>query len=106
MADSVPHFALPFRLDPTGRFATVEQDSPEELAQCVAVCLTTPQGSRVEVPDYGSPRTDFHVPPPESIVDAVHEWEPRVDLHVDVIQRLGRSGDHATIAAAVRPHVQ
>lgn len=105
MPDAVPHFALPFRLDATGRFATVDQDSPEELAQCVAVCLTTPEGSRVEVPDYGSPRTDFNVPPPETIAAAVREWEPRVDIDVSVISALGRFGYHTDIAAQVRPHV-
>lgn len=102
---STPHFAVPLRLDRTGRFATVEQDSPDEIAQCVAACLATPEGSRVEAPDYGSPRTDFHVGNLADLVAAVAEWEPRADIDVTVVEGLGSSTTAVDIAVAVKPHL-
>jgi hypothetical protein len=60
----VPHLSVPFHLSGSGRFAVVEQDSDAELIQCVAVCLATPEGSRAEVPDYGSSRFEFDLPEP------------------------------------------
>jgi phage baseplate assembly protein W len=101
----LPHLASPFRLDGSGRFAVVEQDSQDDLAACVAVCLATPQGSRAEVVDYGVPRFEFNLPDPNDVIAAVTEWEPRVDLALTVVQ--GVSGDEglARITALVSPHL-
>lgn len=101
----IPHFAVPLRLDGSGRFAAVEQDSGDEIAQCVAVVMATPAGSRLEVPDFGIPRYEFHTPNAAEIVAAVAEWEPRADLELDVVQGLGDDLSVAVIHAAVRPHV-
>jgi phage baseplate assembly protein W len=93
------------RLDGSGRFAVVEQGSPDELVQCVAACLATPEGSRAEVPDYGTPRFEFNLPDPNDVIAAVAEWEPRVDLALTVAQ--GVTGDEglARITALVSPHL-
>jgi phage baseplate assembly protein W len=102
----IPHLALPLRLNGRGSAVTVEQDSPEEIAQCVAVVLATPVGSRVEVPDFGSPRADFDEQPDTAgMVAAVEEWEPRADLDVTAVEGLGLSGTVTEIAAEVAPHV-
>jgi phage baseplate assembly protein W len=101
----VPHLAVPFRLGGSGRFAVVEQDSPDELVQCVAVCLATPEGSRAEVPDFGSPRFEFDLPDPNDVIAAVTEWEPRVDLSVSVVQAVSGDEGLARITALVSPHL-
>ena len=101
----VDHLALPLRVSGTGRFAAVEQDSSAELAQNVAVVLATPVGSRVEVPDFGSPSGDFIGPDVAGMVAAVEEWEPRADLSVEVLAGLGDTESLTSVKAYVSPHV-
>jgi phage baseplate assembly protein W len=101
----VPHFALPLRLDAAGRLAVLEQDSADEIAQCVAVVMATPEGSRIEVPEFGVPRYEFRTPNAADIIAAVTEWEPRADLDIDVVQGLGDDASITVLHAAVRPHV-
>lgn len=74
----VPHLALPFRFERSGAAAVLEQDTVEEIAQCVQVLVLTHEGERLPVPDYGiadlvfNDSTDI-----VSITDAIEEWEPR-----------------------------
>ena len=101
----IPHFALPLRVAGDGRFAVVEQDSPDDVAQCVAVVLATPVGSRAEIPEFGAPRFDFDVPDPADVIEAVKEWEPRADVDLLTTVGLGPGQALTRITAAVRPHV-
>jgi phage baseplate assembly protein W len=102
----VPHFALPLRLDGTGGFAVLEQDSVDDVAQCVAVVLATPVGSRAEAPTFGVPQVEFtSTVPAEDLVEAVVEWEPRADLDVDSVSGLGVDGTVTEITARVRARV-
>jgi phage baseplate assembly protein W len=86
----IPHFAIPFRVTASGSAAVVDQDSFEEIGQCVAVLMSTTAGERIELPDYGIPNPVFQV---ESDVDtaelatAVQKWEPRATalVHSTVI---------------------
>jgi phage baseplate assembly protein W len=76
-----PHFSLPFRLSGTS-FAVSEQDSAEEIADCVEAILRTPEGSRIDVPGFGRPDGTFAqlgatAPSSEPYLAAVEEWEPR-----------------------------
>lgn len=48
----VPHFDLPFRLSGKS-FAVVEQDSHEDVANCVETIIRTPYGFRDDAPDFG-----------------------------------------------------
>lgn len=78
-----PHLAAPFRVE-GGRVALVEQDSKEEIRQCVLACLRTRLGSRLEASDYGIPDLTFKRQPrtPDASVylRAVEEAEPRAAL--------------------------
>lgn len=49
----IPHPAIPPRLRPDGGLVEVEQDSPDEIYQCVTAVLLTPAGSRMDLPDMG-----------------------------------------------------
>lgn len=100
---AIPHFSLPFRLGANGAFVVNEQDSVDELADCVAIVIATPVGSRLEAPDYGTARYEFGDPAPDAIVAAVAEWEPRADITVDVAAALGDLGEVTEVAVAVRP---
>jgi phage baseplate assembly protein W len=73
----VPHFAFPFRLE-NGSVAVQEQDTTDEVAQCVQVLLATPLGERDEQPDYGITDPTFQADiDQQEILTAVAEWEPR-----------------------------
>src|SRR5687767_8720500 len=83
-----PHFAFPFRLKASGRsVAVVEQDSEEDITNCVEVLLRTERGSRIEVPDYGIDDPTFHqVSPNDKLTElqaAIVEWEPRAETTLE-----------------------
>jgi phage baseplate assembly protein W len=75
-----PHLGFPISLTPDGRRLVIrEQDSIEDIEDCVEVVLSTAVGERQEQPDYGTPDQAFR----ERGVDvgrlraAVERWEPR-----------------------------
>jgi phage baseplate assembly protein W len=79
MAVSTPHFAVPLRV---GRSVdVVEQDSVEEIEQCVTTILGTPVGSLIDEPELGRPDETFELlgpnPSASQILSAIDRWEPR-----------------------------
>ena len=99
---TTPKLAFPFELSSTGRFAkVVEQDSDEEILNCVEVLLLTHVGTREEVPDYGIADYAFR----QGGVDiaalraAIHMWEPRAEI--DIL-----AGDIDGLVQRVRIHYQ
>jgi phage baseplate assembly protein W len=76
---SIPHFKIPLQLDPvTGRFAVVEQDTEEDVQQCVVALLRTEVGDRLELSEYGIPSTVFEETIDQGgIMAAIERWEPR-----------------------------
>lgn len=76
----VPKLQVPIRMGLT-RLATVEQDSPEDVAASVYALLATERGSRLEDPDYGVEEAGFEVFPPEEAIDEwmvqIERYEPR-----------------------------
>lgn len=54
----VPKLRVPFDVV-GGSVAVVEQDSAREIEQCIHATLSTPQGSRLEAPDFGCPKRLF-----------------------------------------------
>lgn len=75
----VPHIKLPLTLTGSGT-SVVEQDSDEEIRQCVEMILRTQVGSRIEMPEFGIEdlafsRSTDHIE--EEVLRAVEEWEPR-----------------------------
>jgi phage baseplate assembly protein W len=81
--DSVPHLALPLRLD-QGAYATVEQDTLDELVATVTAICGFPIGYRVEAPEFGIPELELTGPPlpVHDVERAVETWEPRADVTV------------------------
>lgn len=73
------HLAMPITISPTGVLAALEQDSPGEIAQSVALLLRTEPGERAASPDYGYPSPLGAGLDPDEIADVVTEWEPRAD---------------------------
>ena len=79
MAD-VPHLTFPLRVI-SGRFACLEQDSPQDVAQCVATLLRTPYGWRDDMPDLGVDHVEFRMGGPnlQEIERQIVTYEPRAE---------------------------
>lgn len=58
MAD-VPHLRIPLQLA-SGSLATVDQDTVDDIAQCVTAILQTPLGLSDELPDLGLTEQTFY----------------------------------------------
>ena len=80
---AAPHFSFPLRASGS-TFAQVEQDSTEEIHDCVEASLRTFEGTRVEAPEYGIPDATFEQLGPDVTADsyllAVAKDEPRARL--------------------------
>lgn len=78
MTVMVPHFAFPFAMSGTS-YAVHEQDSVDEIQDCVEVLLLTPHGSRVVLPDYGTPEVLYSQAPANipAILALCNQWETR-----------------------------
>ncbi len=73
----VPHFALPFRFA-SPQVAVTEQDSLEEISDCVVATLLCPEGFRVELPAFGWPDPTFGPGvDPRELRETIDTWEPR-----------------------------
>lgn len=74
----IPHLKVPLTIGVDGHAEVVEQDTWEEVAQCVQVLLMTRIGDRIESPEYGIPDQVFTtVPDLLTIQAAIERWEPR-----------------------------
>lgn len=89
MAIEVPHLSLPFRFesDNTGilHAAVNEQDSPEDIADCVQAILLCPLGFRLELPDFGVRDQTFGSPGAniDDLQEAIALYEPRADALIE-----------------------
>jgi phage baseplate assembly protein W len=77
----VPKLAIPVRLSGT-KLATVEQDTQDEVAQCVYAVAATELGTRVERRDFGVTSPLFRQGGADlaEIQAAVERWEPRASI--------------------------
>ena len=73
------HFAFPIALGADGRIVTLEQDSTAEVAQSVALLLSTQPGERADVPDYGYTSPLGLGVDPNEVAAVIGEWEDRAD---------------------------
>lgn len=79
--DRIPHFRYPFRVTLQGA-ATVDQDSIDDVTQCVYAVLATEIGSRQEEPEFGVIDQTFlqNGADTDELEEVVSEWEPRASL--------------------------
>jgi hypothetical protein len=80
----VPHFDLPFQLGPAGA-PVVEQDSIDDIANCVTAVVSTHIGWRELAPEFGVPDYTFRKTPigADDIANWVSNQEPRALLIID-----------------------
>jgi phage baseplate assembly protein W len=76
----VPHFSLPFRFA-TPQAAVSEQDTVDEVGDCILSILVCPVGFRVELPTFGTPDPTFESPIDlDAIQTSIETWEPRAAM--------------------------
>lgn len=81
---SIPHFAYPLRYV-NGSAVVNEQDSLDDIADCVYAICTTHPGDRVELPDFGITDPAFQQVPIDAaaLQQQIEEWEPRAQILID-----------------------
>lgn len=81
--DDRPHLALPLRIVGAA-YATVQQDTVDELTTTVAVVCAFPLGSRIERPKFGISQPELEDEPLDlaDIRRAVAAYEPRAEVQV------------------------
>lgn len=96
----VPHLAVPLRVQ-NGQWEYVEQDTEDEVAQCVRNICMFERGYRVEDPDFGIADPTFTIMPIDTsdISAAIEEYEDRAE--VDIYQQISEDG-RASIRLEVR----
>lgn len=90
---NVPHFQMPFHIGPDGSPSCVEQDTVDDVAQCVLAIIKTPVGTFPDLPAFGTPELLFHAGIDSSAFRAtVERWEPRAkatfDVHPDMLDEM------------------
>jgi hypothetical protein len=82
----IPHIAWPLRLTDDGTLAVVEQDTIEDVRQCVRVLRRTPLGARPLAPLVGVPDPTFSAGvDPEDLEERLEDedtGEPRAEVTV------------------------
>jgi phage baseplate assembly protein W len=88
---NIPHLSVPFQVL-NGQWVTVEQDTDEEVAQCVRNICAFERGFRIEDPDFGINDPTFTVMPidTEDISQALATYEDRA--LVDIFQEFHPDG--------------
>jgi phage baseplate assembly protein W len=81
-----PHFAVPFRFGNSGHAECVEQDSHDDVYQCVQAIVRTVRGQRLELPDFGINDTVMQEGGPDvsDISGAIEQYEDRASYVIDV----------------------
>lgn len=79
-----PHFDLPFRMV-GGSFAVVEQDSQEDIANCVEAIVRTPFASIPDSPDFGVDDHSFDNQPIDTnaLTAQILNQEPRATILIE-----------------------
>jgi len=81
---SLPHFDLPFRMNGSSA-AVVQQDTLDDVYNCVVAAAVTDAGTRKELPDFGVLEPTFSIQPvdTEDMMARIVQHEPRAELAFD-----------------------
>jgi phage baseplate assembly protein W len=81
--DDVPHIGLPIRLAGV-TYATVQQDTDDEVTATVTAIASFPIGWREEAPEFGVTPMEFQGQPLDTtdLEQACETWEPRARIRI------------------------
>jgi hypothetical protein len=85
MPVEIPHFEFPFNIA-GGKVVEREQDSLDDVANCVRAILLTPEEFRTDIDDFGLADMTFQKQPlpAQGILGDIRIQEPRVSLLIDI----------------------
>lgn len=80
----IPHFNFPFDIW-NGHVTEVEQDTTDDIANCVTAIVLTPEDFRTDIDDFGIDDMTFtnHPLPAKSIAQEILNQEPRAAILLD-----------------------
>lgn len=99
-----PHLPNLPTLDAFGQFLVNDQDSYDEIADCVEIVVGTQIGQRTALPDFGVLDPTFTYPvDTDAIVGSINEWEDRANPTVSVTYEdaIGGGDTNVTIALGI-----
>lgn len=83
----IPHFSLPFNIGNDGKAVVNDQDSVNEISDCVHAIVRTNKGFRPEKPEFGITDQVFTTSFDKVLVRAeIQESEPRVQAATETIR--------------------
>jgi phage baseplate assembly protein W len=98
MADTiVPHLAWPLQILPDGTFATVEQDTFDDVRQCIRVLLNTLRGIRPLAPEVGVDDIAFSGVDAHDLEQALMDAESRAVVTVTILPPDGHGEQVITV---------
>lgn len=97
--DQPQHLAYPLRLLADGTFETVEQDTLDDVRQCVQVLLNTPVGVRPLAPQVGIPDYTFQGVDPDELQELLEDQEDRAVITITTSDpaQTGDDGEQSVI---------
>ena len=98
------HFNPRFTLASSGQVVTMEQDSYQDVANCVEMVLNTPKNLRSALPEFGIDDPTFTQVDPNALRADLQDWEPRAVIDISIFNDdSGLTGDSV---GAVNANVQ
>lgn len=81
---TIPHFALPLRYV-NGHAIVNEQDTLDDIVDCVYAVAVTNPGERQELPDFGLLDMTFDQEPlpVDAAANQIAHWEPRAHISIN-----------------------
>lgn len=84
MVPDTPHFSLPFRFEGyPPRAAMTEQDTVDEIADCIEAIVLTRPGERLELSQFGLMDPTFIGLNRDDLMAAIERWESRATIAVE-----------------------
>ena len=88
------HFNPRFTIASSGEVTTIEQDSYQDVANCVEMVLNTSKGLRSALPGFGIDDPTFTQVDPNVLRADLQDWEPRAMVDIDIFNDdSGSTGD-------------
>lgn len=91
---------MPLILTSAGGFGVLDQDTPVEITNSLALLLDTRPGERRCVPEYGLPDPLGRGVDPIEVAELIEEWEPRADPADLELEALIAAEEHLTVRPA------
>jgi len=90
--------SFPFRLDPTGSVATVEQDGDVEIGEHIALAMLTRPGERIQVPTFGVKDPAFSGFELGALQRHLDDFGPRVEVTTVSIDGTAEGKERAEVS--------